>query len=56
MVFFNIYCIFNRVWESSGLPESWETSAIVPILKPVKDAGVAAGYRLNPHQLSLEVN
>ena len=37
--------VFNRVWETSVLPESWKVSTIVPILKPGKEAGVAASYR-----------
>lgn len=37
--------IYNEIWSSGRLPDSWKISLILPILKPNKDPCLAANYR-----------
>ena len=37
--------IYNMIWMTSVIPQAWQVSTIIPILKAGKDASQAASYR-----------
>ena len=41
----SLLCIFNHIWHSGILPDSWKEAIIIPIPKPGKDSTNPANYR-----------